>query len=150
MSSVVWEGDRLFQRVGGRRAELGYIRQDDKRGKVVLMLNGESLGLPRNQYRLGDEWNTIEEAKEKAAGCAVASLAHTIWMGRDAERSVYIKVIFVILENPSIQQSPEDIGKVKAAVQDAPLSQLKEVVGWLRTVSNVAELGRLLVQFFGG
>lgn len=118
MSGVVWEGNRLFQRVGGRRAELGYIRHDGERGKFVLMLNGESLGLPSNWYLSGDEWNTIREAKEKAAGSAVASLAHTIWRDRDDERSVYIKVIFVILENPSLQQSPEDIEKSK------PLSKM--------------------------
>ena len=64
MSSVYWEGSSIFQSVGNRRAELGYIRHDDCRSKFVLVLNDESLGLSSSQFTVGEEWDTLEEAKE--------------------------------------------------------------------------------------
>lgn len=148
MPTVYWEGDRIFQSVGGRRAELGYIRHDDTRGKFVLVLNGESLGLSSGLRYPGDEWNTLKEAKQKAAGCAAATLAHHVWMMHD-ERAVYIEVIFIILENPKVQMSPEQIEEIKAGVKDAPLDKLREAVGLLRTASRIDEIALWLQELFG-
>ena len=70
-------------------------------------------------------------------------------MMRD-ERTVYIEMIFVILDNPKVEQSLE--GKkeeIKAAIQSAPLNKLREVMFWLRSISAVTELVPKFLQFIG-
>ena len=148
---MYWEKNRLFQRVGNRRAELGYIRYDEAERKFVLMLSGESLGLSSSHYVVGQgqAWDTLEEAKEKAAACPEATLAHHIWMTKD-ERVVYVEIILIILENPKLQLSKEDIENIRSAVRSAPLSKLKEVVGWLANIKGIAELASKLLQLLVG
>ena len=68
----------------------------------------------------------------------------------DAERTTYINVILVVLDNPKVQLGPEDVERIKAAVQQAPLTRLREVVGWLGTVVTLADFGLKLVATFIG
>ena len=76
MSSVVWSGDTLIQRLGITSAELGYIRRDERTGKFVLWLKDDRGG---SDVR-GDEFNTLSEAKQLAASSPTASLAHMNWL----------------------------------------------------------------------
>ena len=55
--------------------------------------------------------------------------------GGGVERQVYVEVIFVLIDNPAVQQSPEDAERLKAAVQAALMDKLREVIGWLGTAS---------------
>ena len=76
MSSVVWSGDTLVQRLGDTSAELGYIRRDEHTGKFVLWLKDDR----GETYIRGDEFNTRSEAKQLAASSPTASLAHMNWL----------------------------------------------------------------------
>ena len=73
----------------GRCAELEYIQHDDHQSKFVLMLNGESFRF-LSHHIVGEKCDTLEEAKENAAGCPTAGLAHHMWLMKD-ERTVYIR-----------------------------------------------------------
>ena len=68
----------------------------------------------------------------------------------DAERTTYVNVILVVLDNPTVQLGPEDMERIRTAVQQAPLARLREVVGWLGTVVTLADFGVKLVATFIG
>ena len=68
----------------------------------------------------------------------------------DAERAAYVNVILIVLKNPKVQLDPADVERIKVAVRDAPLSKLRDVVGFLGTVATLGELGVKLVAFFLG
>ena len=67
----------------------------------------------------------------------------------DAERTAYVNVIFIILDNPKVQLSPDDVQRIKAAVQDAPLARLREVIGWFGTVATLTDFSIKLMTAFG-
>ena len=67
----------------------------------------------------------------------------------EAERTAYVNVIFIILNNPKVQLSPDDVRRIKTDVQDAPLARLREVIGWLGTVTTLADFGAKLMAAFG-
>ena len=69
----------------------------------------------------------------------------------DAERAAYVNVILIVLKNPKVQLDPADVDRIKVAVRDAPLSKLRDVVGFLGTVATLGELGvKLVASFLGG
>lgn len=64
------------------------------------------------------------------------------------ERTAYVNVILIVLANPKVQLQSEDVERIKAAVQRAPLAKLREVVGWFGTVVTLADFGTKLVAAF--
>ncbi len=68
--------------------------------------------------------------------------------GGGVERQVYVEVIFVLIDNPAVQQSPEDAERLKAAVQVAPMDKLREVIGWLGTAVTMSDFGIRLIKAF--
>ena len=97
MSSLQWDGHRIIQSVGSKKAtaELGYISHDKHSGKYVLWLKdfaGDFIGNPGHYVR-GDSWDTLNEALEKAANCPSASLMHLKWM-----HSLEIEFGFIAME----------------------------------------------------
>ncbi len=82
MSSKHLLGNRVIQKVGGEEGELGYIKKDESTGKYVFWVKnhvGVFLG-NQSSYDRGDEWPTLEEAKEKVLTSVSANLAHWSWM----------------------------------------------------------------------
>ena len=84
MSSLQWDGHRIIQSVGSKKAsaELGYISHDKHSGKYVLWLKdfaGDFSGNPGHYVR-GDSWDTLDEAHKEAANCPSAFLVHLKWM----------------------------------------------------------------------
>lgn len=79
MSSILWRGNNLFQRVRGEEAHLGHVAFDDNSQTYVLWLKdpGDIVGMP---FVRGDAFSTMEEAKARAATCPTAFLMHLIWM----------------------------------------------------------------------
>lgn len=79
MSSILWRGNNLFQRLRGEEAHLGHVAFDDNSQTYVLWLKdpGDIVGIP---FVRGDAFSTMEEAKARAATCPTAFLMHLIWM----------------------------------------------------------------------
>ena len=50
--------------------------------------------------------------------------------------------------NSSVQQPPEDVERLKAAVQVAPMDKLCEVIGWLGTAVTISDFGIRLIKAF--
>ena len=81
MSSVVWHGDHLIQKVGVNVEELGYIRYDKESNGFVLWLR-DTRGVFGGKHLVirGDTFPTMADAKRKAASTVSARLFHHMWM----------------------------------------------------------------------
>ena len=81
MSSVVWDQNNLFQKVGTNIEELGHVKYDDNSGEYVLWLKDTRNVFASNRgYIRGDSFPSMEEAKSRAAACASARLFHYMWL----------------------------------------------------------------------
>ncbi len=68
MSSIVWDGDNLIQRLGRNSAELGHVKFDQDSSKVVLWLRDiRNVFGVNGGYVRGDEFASMSEAKKLAA-----------------------------------------------------------------------------------
>ena len=69
MSSVIWDGDNLIQKVGQSAEELGHVKLDQHAGQYVLWLK-DTRGVfgPGNTYIRGDTFPSMKDAKKGAAG----------------------------------------------------------------------------------
>ena len=89
MSSVLWDGDNLIQKVGQHVDQLGHVKLDDHAGAYVLWLK-DTRGVfgSGNTYIRGDTFASMKEAKQRAATSVSASLFHYMWLAglRDSER----------------------------------------------------------------
>ena len=83
MSSIVWDGDNLLQRVRNNIEELGHVKFDAHSKTVVLWLRDtqDVFGCGGGYIR-GDEFPTMADAKMNAAGSVSASLLHHMWLVR--------------------------------------------------------------------
>lgn len=81
MSALVWEGNNLLQRVGGKVEEIGHIKLDPISGKAVLWLRDTQnvFGVNGGHVR-GDEFATMSDARRDAAKCVSAKLLHLMWL----------------------------------------------------------------------
>ncbi len=116
MSSLLWDGHRIIQSVGSKKAsaELGYISQDKHSGKYVLWLKdfaGDFIGNPGGYVR-GDSWDTLNEALEKAANCPSAFLMHVKWM-----HSLEIEFGFMAMEFGSPQLEKIVADQIKPTIR---------------------------------
>ena len=65
------------------------------------------------------------------------------------ERTVYVKVVLALADNPKAQLPPDELERVKKAIPEAPMSKLREAVAWLGTFTSLAQLGAFLIKLFG-
>ena len=81
MSSVIWDGDNLIQKVGQDVEQLGHVKLDENAGAYVLWLN-DTRGVfgPGNTYIRGDTFPSMKDAKQRAASSVSASLFHHMWL----------------------------------------------------------------------
>ena len=79
MSAVFWDKDRLIQRVGSNREELGYVRHDENSNQVVLWLK-DTRGGSNKGYIRGDSFPSMQDAKQNAAVSTSAQLFHYLWL----------------------------------------------------------------------
>ena len=81
MSSVVWDGDNLIQKVGGNLEELGHVKYDESSNQHVLWLKDirDVFGTHKGYVR-GDSFPSMKDAKQHAAFSTSASLFHYMWM----------------------------------------------------------------------
>ena len=130
MSSIIWDGNRLIQKMGGEESELGYIGSDKNRGTYALWLkdhNGTFIG--KGSYIRGDTWNTFAEAKEKAADCSSAFLAHLMWVKSLGSRYGFLAMQY---DEPDLERLVKD--HIKPAIS-------KELGYEVRDLRDVARAG---------
>ena len=91
MSSVLWDGDNLIQKVGQNTEKLGHVKLDEHADEYVLWLKDtRGVFAPGNTYMRGDTFPSMKDAKQRAASSVSAWLFHYMWLVglRDsAERS---------------------------------------------------------------
>ena len=81
MSTILWSGDRLFQRVGDNVAELGYVQEDEDTGTCVLWLRDlRGVFGVGGGYVSGDSFASMKEAQQRAAGSLSAQQFHLMWL----------------------------------------------------------------------
>ena len=81
MSSVLWDGDSLIQKVGPHVEQLGHVKLDENAGTYVLWLKDtRAVFGPANAYIRGDTFPSMKEAKQRAAMSVSASLFHFMWL----------------------------------------------------------------------
>ena len=82
MSSVLWEGDNLIQKVGPHVEQLGHVKLDENAGTYVQLWLKDTRALfgPANAYIRGDTFSSMKEAKQRAAMSVSASLFHYMWL----------------------------------------------------------------------
>ena len=81
MSSVLWDGDNLIQKLGQEVEQLGHVRLDENAGTYVLWLK-DTRGVfgPGNTYVRGDTFPSVKDAIRRAASSVSASLFHYMWL----------------------------------------------------------------------
>ena len=81
MSSVIWDGDNLIQKVKGNVEELGHVKYDENSKDYVLWLKDTRGVFGNNKgYIRGDSFPSMENAKQNAASSTSATLFHYMWM----------------------------------------------------------------------
>lgn len=81
MSSVIWDGDNLIQKVGGHIEELGHVQYEKNSNEYVLWLKDTRDVFGNNKgYVRGDCFPSKVDARQKAAFSTSASLFHYMWM----------------------------------------------------------------------
>ncbi len=82
MSGMRWEDDgKIVQELRNQKAELGYIGHERDTGKFILWLKDpEGIFGNKAGYIRGDEWDSLDEAKQRALDSTSARLAHFMWL----------------------------------------------------------------------
>ena len=81
MSSVIWDGDNLTQKVGGNVEKLGHVKYDENSKDYVLWLKDAHGVFGNNKgYIRGDSFPSMEDAKQNATSSTSATLFHYMWM----------------------------------------------------------------------
>ena len=88
MSSVLWDGDNLIQKIGQHVEQLGHIRRDANSDEYVLWLK-DTRGVfgPGGTYIRGDTFPSMKDAKQRAAMSVSASLFHYMWLAGLRDRA---------------------------------------------------------------
>ena len=93
MSTITWQGNRLIQRITSknREEELGKVEFDENTKTYVLWLKDTHNFFKTNYgYVRGDEYGSLDLAKEKAAQSVSASLLHHLWMMPKTKQEVKV------------------------------------------------------------
>lgn len=81
MSSILWDGNNLIQKVGDNIEELGHVKFDEHSKDYVLWLRDTRGVLGSNKgYIRGDSFPSMEDAKQHAASSVSARIFHHMWM----------------------------------------------------------------------
>ena len=81
MSSVVWDGDNLVQRVRDRIEELGHVKFEPASNRYVLWLRDlRGVFGVKDGYIRGDTFPSMTDAKQHAASSTSAWLFHLMWL----------------------------------------------------------------------
>lgn len=159
MSTITWQGDTLIQRVSslGMQDELGYVARDDHSGKYILWLKDTKRVFgPNGGYIPGDEFASMADAKQHAAGCATARIFHHLWMARQAELPVSVPeartIVIQTVENMQLNQNSlgvqvanSDVALVKERIEQAEPSLLAKIFKeWLPSACTAIGLGALI------
>ena len=81
MSSVLWDGDNLIQRVGDDIEELGHVKYDEHSNTHVFWLRDSRNVFGVNKgYVRGDSFPSMGDAKLHAASSTSARLFHFMWL----------------------------------------------------------------------
>ena len=68
MSSVIWDGDNLIQKVGGNVEELGHVKYDENSKDYILWLKDTRDVFGNNKgYIRGDSFPSMEDAKQNGS-----------------------------------------------------------------------------------
>ena len=87
MSSITRQGNKLIQRAGGKDAELGHIELDNNSHTYVLWLKDTCGVLGSNgSYIRGDEFSSIDEARNQVLSSPSAFIMHSIWMRNSVKK----------------------------------------------------------------
>ena len=128
MSSVVWDGDNLVQRVGDDIEELGHVKFEPASNRYVLWLRDlRGVFGVNDAYVRGDSFPSMRDAKQHAASSTSAWLFHFMWLAGLRDRG---------------QASDADIAQVLADAETGkPLtvSTFKEEMETIKAVLNKAE-----------
>lgn len=153
MSSITWSGDRLVQRVGQSKCELGMVAQEDGSDSAVLWLKDTCglLGLNGGYFR-ADEYASMRDAKANAACSPSAFIMHWIWM----RSSVVDQVTNELEENWEIIASKSGANAEKKSVcnqvaeyfRKLPLEEIREWGTQIAKGTVVAALVDLVKTFF--
>ena len=127
MSSVVWDGDNLLQRVGDNIEELGHVKFEPNSSSYVLWLRDlRGVFGVNNGYVRGDSFPSMKDAKQHAAFSTSAWLFHFMWLVglRDHGHTSDADVAQVLADaesgNPlTVSTFKEEMAAVKAALERA-------------------------------
>lgn len=127
MSSVVWDGDNLIQRVGGDVEELGHVKFEPSSNRHVLWLRDlRGVFGVNNGYVRGDSFPSMRDAKQHAASSTSAWLFHLMWLVglRDRGQASDAEVAQVLADAESgrpltVSTFKEEMGAIKAALERA-------------------------------
>ena len=129
MSSVVWDGDNIIQRVGSHIEQLGHAKYDESSNDYVLWLKDTRGVFGNNKgYIRGDSFPSMKDAKQNAAFSTAAGLFHYMWMEglRDDGKE----------NNQDVVQAVEDAEKGKPVTE----STLKEEMRIIKASSKMQEI----------
>ena len=127
MSSVVWDGDNLIQRVGDDIDELGHVKHDPNSNSHVLWLRDlrDVFGVNKGYVR-GDSFPSMKDAKRHAATSTSAWLFHFMWLvGLRDRRQVSDADIARFMTDAeagkplTVSTFKEEMGIIKSALQRA-------------------------------
>ena len=81
MSSVIWDGDNLVQRVSDNIEELGHVKFEPASNHYVLWLRDlRGVFGVKDAYIRGDSFPSMRDAKQHAASSTSAWLFHLMWL----------------------------------------------------------------------
>ena len=152
MSSITWKGNRLFQHVGEHDEELGYVQRDENLGKCFLWLKDTCglLGLNGGDIR-GDEFPSMDAAKQKAAASPSAFILHYLWM-----RNVVKRETLRALDDHWDEISPnlphgvskDDLrDRIDKYIEELPIGKIKD---WARKIGEGVIVSTIIKYLLGG
>ena len=81
MSSILWDGDNLIQKVGDNLEELGHVKYDENSKDYVLWLKDTRDVFSTNKgYIRSDSFPSMKDVKQNAASSVSARIFHHMWM----------------------------------------------------------------------
>ncbi len=155
MSSITWKGNRLYQHMGKYDEELGYVQCDENLGKCFLWLKDTCglLGLNGGHIR-GDEFSSMDAAKQKAAASPSAFILHCLWM-----RNVVKRETLRALDDHWDEISPnlphgvskDDLcDRIVRHIEQLPIEKIKDWAGKIRDNMIVSTLMEVAKKLLGG
>lgn len=127
MSSVIWDGDNLVQRVSDNIDELGHVKFEPDSSLYVLWLRDlRGVFGTKDAYIRGDSFPSMRDAKQHAASSTSAWLFHLMWLAglRDRGKKSEANVTQALADAESgkpltVSTFAQEMETVKAALDRA-------------------------------